>query len=92
VEQRLDQLLPAEEGALIDPRVAQIVALIRNEPDRNYSQNELSVALGLSPSRLLQLFSKEIGVPYRRYRMRKRLWLATERLHDGDSMTLAAIE
>jgi AraC-like DNA-binding protein len=45
-----------------------------------------------APARLLHLFSKEIGVPYRRYRMWKRLWLATERLHASDSMTMAAIE
>lgn len=92
VEARLDRLLPAGHGATVDPRIAQILALIRNEPDRNYSQGELGEALGLSPSRVLHLFSSEIGVPYRRYRMWKRLWLATELLHANDNMTMAAME
>jgi AraC-like DNA-binding protein len=92
VEDKLDRLLPAEAGALIDTRIAQVLALIRNEPDRNYSQVELSEILGLSPSRLIHLFSEEVGVPYRRYRLWKRLWLATERLHASDSMTIAALD
>ena len=49
-------------------------------------------ALDLSPSRVLHLFSEQIGVPYRRYRLWKRLWLSTERLHASDSMTMAAME
>jgi AraC-like DNA-binding protein len=93
VEQRLDRLLPAEDGdGLLDRRIEQIVALIRNEPDRNHSQGELGAVLGLSPSRVLHLFSEQVGVPYRRYRMWKRLWLATERLHASDNMTMAAVE
>jgi AraC-like DNA-binding protein len=92
VEARLDRFLPAEDGAPIDPRIAQVLALIRNEPDRNYSQSELGEALGLSPSRVLHLFSQQIGVPYRRYRLWKRLWLATERLHASDNMTVAALD
>lgn len=92
VEARLDRLLPAEDGSLIDPRIAKVLALMRNEPDRNHSQAELGAALGLSPSRVLHLFSEQIGVPYRRYRMWKRLWLATERLHASDNMTIAAVD
>src|SRR5680860_833809 len=93
VEQRLDRLLPArEDDSLIDPRIQKIVALIREEPDRNHTQAELGAALGLSPSRVLHLFSEQIGVPYRRYRMWKRLWLSAERLHASDSMTTAAME
>jgi AraC-like DNA-binding protein len=92
VEERLDRLLPGEQGMRIDTRVTQVLALIRDEPDRNYSQNELSDVLGLSPSRLLHLFSDEVGVPYRRYRLWKRLWLATERLHASDNMTNVALD
>jgi AraC-like DNA-binding protein len=94
VERRLDILLqPALPGeSLIDPRIRKIVALIRDEPDRNYSQRELSEALGLSASRVLHLFSEQVGVPYRRYRMWKRLWLSAERLHASDSMTTAAMD
>ena len=92
VEARLDRLFPAESGWEIDPRIMKVLELIRSEPDRNFSQAELGEALELSPSRVLHLFSEQIGVPYRRYRMWKRLWLATERLHASDNMTTAALD
>lgn len=92
VEARLDRLFPAEPGLEIDPRIKMVLELIRKEPDRNYSQKELGEALGLSPSRVLHLFSEQIGVPYRRYRMWRRLWLAAERLHASDNMTIAAVD
>ena len=85
-------LLPSEPGneSLLDSRIAKIVELIRREPDRNYSQEELGVVLGLSPSRVLHLFSAQVGVPYRRFRMWKRLMLSFELLHGQDNMTFAA--
>ncbi len=95
VEARLDALLPKEEDddrGLLDARVKAIVDLIRNEPDRNYTQVELGAALGLSASRVLHLFSEQVGVPYRRFRMWKRLWLSTELLHARDNMTMAAVD
>lgn len=93
VERRLDLLLaPAQEESLLDSRIQKVVELIRQEPDRNYSQDELAARLGLSPSRLLHLFSEQIGVPYRRFRMWKRLMLSFELLHTQDNMTLAALD
>ena len=93
VERRLDLLLaPAQEESLLDSRIQKVVELIRKEPDRNYSQDELAAHLGLSPSRLLHLFSEQIGVPYRRFRMWKRLMLSFELLHAQDNMTLAALD
>ena len=93
VERRLNLLLARKpEETHLDPRVQQVVELIRNEPDRNYSQGELAATLGLSPSRLLHLFSEQLGVPYRRFRMWKRLMLSFELLHDQDNMTLAALD
>lgn len=92
VEARLDRLLPESGGVEIDPRILKVLALIENEPDRNFSQDELAEALGLSPSRVLHLFTEQIGVPYRRYRLWKRLWVATERLHASDNMTIAAVD
>ena len=94
VERRLDLLLGSglDEQDILDPRIQKIVELISNEPDRNYSQGELALALGLSPSRLLHLFTEQIGVPYRRFRMWKRLMLSFALLHGQDNMTLAALD
>jgi AraC-like DNA-binding protein len=93
VESRLDLLLAPTQGKpLLDWRIQKVVELIRNEPDRNYSQGELAASLGLSPSRLLHLFSEQVGVPYRRFRMWKRLMLSFELLHTQDNMTFAALD
>jgi AraC-like DNA-binding protein len=93
VERRLHLLLPAgPDETHLDPRIQKIVELICNEPDRNYSQGELAASLGLSPSRLLHLFSEQVGVPYRRFRMWKRLMLSFDLLHAQDNMTLAALD
>jgi AraC-like DNA-binding protein len=94
VERRLDLLLaPAlEDQGFLNPRIQKAVELIRKEPDRNYSQRELAAALGLSTSRVLHLFTEQVGVPYRRFRMWKRLMLSFELLNSQDNMTVAALD
>lgn len=94
LEQRLDRLLHCGEQwqSLFDARIGQVVELIRREPDRNYSQAELAAAIDLSPSRFLHLFRQHTGVPYRRFRMWKRLLYTFELLHASDNMTRAALD
>jgi AraC-like DNA-binding protein len=41
---------------------------------------------------VLHLFTAQTGVPYRRFRMWKRLMLSFELLHGQDNMTFAAME
>ncbi len=93
VEVRLDNLLgDAGEAGIIDSRIRRAVEMMRLEPDRNFTQDELAAALGLSPSRVLHLFSAELGVPYRRFRLWKRLLHSFELMHAQDSMTYAALD
>jgi AraC-like DNA-binding protein len=92
VERRLDLLLaPAlEDQGFLNPRIQKAVELIRKEPDRNYSQRELAAALGLSTSRVLHLFTEQVGVPYRRFRMWKRLMLSFELLNSQEPRSIRA--
>jgi AraC-like DNA-binding protein len=76
----------------LDARIKLAVELIRREPDRNFTQKELAEALGLSPSRVLHLFSAELGVPYRRFRLWKLLLHSFELLHSQDNLTYAALD
>ncbi|MEG6508469.1 AraC family transcriptional regulator [Methyloligella sp. 2.7D] len=98
VEARLDRFLPQDvpqEGSsegLLDARIRKAVALMLAEPDRNHTEAELCSALGLSASRVQHLFSAQTGVPFRRYRMWKRLWRCAELLHQSDNMTFAAVD
>ena len=94
VETRVDALLAVGEmtESPLNARIKLAVELIRREPDRNFTQKELAEALGLSPSRVLHLFSAELGVPYRRFRLWKRLLHSFELLHSQDNLTYAALD
>lgn len=92
VEVHLDLLLQAEQTEPVAPdeRVLRIIQMILCEPERNFSQAELARATDLSPSRCLHLFRQQTGLPYRRFRLWKRLLLALEHMHGIDSLTRAA--
>jgi AraC-like DNA-binding protein len=94
VEERVDRLLDSgeQQPSVFDARMRRVIELIGREPDRNYSQEELAAMVGLSPSRFLHLFRQEAGVPYRRFRMWKRLMSSIELLHARDNLTRAALD
>jgi AraC-like DNA-binding protein len=94
IEQRVDRLLDSPETSSWggDVRIQRVIDLIRRQPDRNFSQQELAQAIGLSPSRFLHLFREHTGLPYRRFRLWKRLLIVFERLHASDNMTRAAMD
>lgn len=93
VEQRINQLLGYEEnqtGLALDQRVMAALELMRQEPEYNYPQEYIAAAVDLSPSRFLHLFREQTGVPYRRFRLWKRLVSAMEIIRSKDSFTYAA--
>ncbi len=94
VEQRLDRLLNSREqhAPELDARIRQVIERICREPDRNFSGQELASLVQLSPSRFLHLFHEHMGVPYRRFRMWKRLITAAELLQSSDTLTRAALD
>jgi len=95
IKQALDDLLLYGQGSLstnIDPRVEKIINLTKSEPDRNFSQEFLAENIGLSVSRFLHLFKENIGLPYRRFRIWKRLAYATAYMNETDNMSRSALD
>ena len=91
---RLDLLL-RYNGQLqltFDPRVQKVIELICAEPNRNFSQEHLAAVVNLSVSRFLHLFKEHVDVPYRRFRMWKRLLNTMRNIYETDNMTQAAVE
>lgn len=94
VDQRIQQWLGAAEMPSManDTRIRQVIDWICREPDRNFSGQELAKAVCLSTSRFLHLFREQTGLPYRRFRLWKRMLTALEHLHTTDNLTRAALE
>jgi AraC-like DNA-binding protein len=76
----------------IDPRIALVAKQIRDDPTGARSARELAAAAGLSESRFLHLFRREVGTSLRRYRMWSRLVLAGRGLAAGQNLTTSAVD
>ncbi|MDP3653381.1 MAG: AraC family transcriptional regulator [Rhodoferax sp.] len=74
----------------IDPRVAQVLAMIGKEPAEKIQVERLADAVSLSSSRLAHLFAEQVGVPIRRYRLWKAIREAIRLCLTGASLTDAA--
>lgn len=74
----------------IDPRIAAALAAL--ETDGAAGVTAACAQAGLSPSRFQHLFTREVGVPYRRYRAWTRMRAAIAAVADGASFTRAAHE
>ena len=93
VEGNLDLLLaPGPEETHLDPRIQKIVESSATSLTATTRKASSPLHSGSRLSRLLHLFSEQLGVPYRRFRMWKRLMLSFELLHEQDNMTLAALD
>lgn len=93
IYESLNQVLGVNGNLIFDlePRIQQTINAICQEPDYNFSHEQLAAMVNLSPSRFLHLFKQQAGVPYRQFRSWKRLFLAIESLHQCDNMTQAAL-
>jgi len=91
----LDDLVDfARAGAgppVLDSRIARVVAWLGRYPADLTPLGQLLKADGLSVSRFLHLFSAEIGIPFRRFRIWNRLRAASRMTLRGASLTEAAI-
>lgn len=97
VYQKLDAWLTPPELARrtafrCDPRILATLQRIKASTQENLSVASLAQQVGLSTSRLANLFKEQIGVPIRRYRLWYRLFLSTQRIACGASVTDAALE
>lgn len=82
--------VPAAFIAERDPRIGQVIDMIRGEPGRSHSVRRLAKAVHLSPSRLTHLFREQIGVPIRRFTVWTRVREVIRLVVDGTNLTEAA--
>jgi AraC-like DNA-binding protein len=75
----------------LDPRVRRMVEWLGANPADLSPLAQLLEGEGISVSRFLHLFSREIGVPFRRFRIWNRLRAASKLALSGHSLTVAAI-
>jgi AraC-like DNA-binding protein len=94
IDRLVKLLLPADTSitAQIDPRIDSVMHTIQQNPGNNSSQELLAASVALSCSRFRHLFREQSDVPYRRYRMWRRVVSAMNALHKIDSLTHAAMQ
>jgi AraC-like DNA-binding protein len=73
----------------IDPRIARAVGDMAQSTDAA-SVTIAATSAGLSASRFQHLFTREVGVPFRRYRVWHRLRAAIREVTQGSNLTAAA--
>jgi len=74
----------------IDPRVSRVVESLYARSDDLTPVAQLAGSAGLSASRFQHLFTREVGVPFRRYRAWHRMRAAIREIVAGSNFTTAA--
>lgn len=74
----------------MDARVARVVQQLQERGDEPVPLAQLAGSVGLSASRFQHLFTREVGVPFRRYRAWNRLRAAIREITQGKNFTTAA--
>jgi AraC-like DNA-binding protein len=74
----------------IDPRVSRAIGLLSAPAERMGSVRGVAEAVGLSPSRFQYLFTRDVGVPFRRYRAWQRMRAAIGSIVEGHTFSRAA--
>jgi AraC-like DNA-binding protein len=79
-------------GALRDPHLGRALALIHNDPAREWTVATLAAELAMSRSAFAARFSELVGVPAMQYVTDWRMQLARNRLRDGATVAEVAGE
>lgn len=79
-------------GEVVSARIADVLAYVedRIRATGSASLGDAARQVALSPSRLTQVFTREVGIPFRRYALWFRLVVAIETVSRGDDLTRAA--
>lgn len=92
-EQALDDLLAFSRrraARRLDDRISNAVGILHRRASSLTPVAELAGAAGLSASRFQHLFTREVSVPYRRYRAWMRMRAAIREIAKGCNFTSAA--
>lgn len=74
----------------LDKRIVKALEVIRQMDTRKISLEDVAGAVFLSPSRFAHLFKEEVGLPFRRYVLWRRLNRAMIAVGQGKTLTAAA--
>lgn len=74
-----------------DARVAKVVRELEAHPEKFSTIDDAASLAGLSPSRFRALFQEHAGLPFRRYRLWRRMAVVAGLLREGSSLTQAAL-
>ena len=86
----VEQLVPATQGKLPDPRIQRIIDYAVAHLEEPLSLETASEGVHLSPSRLRHLFVEQTGLAFRTYVLWLRLVKAVQVYSEGSSLTEAA--
>ena len=86
---RLFQLWP-HVIALAEPRMTALVHALDERPEDFPTLQHAAATVGLSPSRCQALLKEHLGMPFRRYRLWRRMARALRDVANGSNLTQAA--
>lgn len=89
---RLVRALGLPDRPPTDPRIAAAVRHLDEHPQDFPRVSDLAAVAGLSPSRFQALFSRATGLPFRRYRLWRRMAVVLHAASRGASLTDAALD
>jgi len=73
-----------------DSRISSALKRIQESKDLRVSQDDIAATVFLSPSRFAHLFAQQLGLPFRRYLLWRKLARSMIAISHGESMTDAA--
>src|SRR5688572_19714767 len=74
----------------MDERISRVLELIRQSDGARMPLEDVAAKVFLSPSRLTHLFAEEVGLPFRRYVLWRKLNRAMLMISRGSSLTTAS--
>jgi AraC family transcriptional regulator len=79
--------LPARQP---DPRITKVLDMIASSPDLRISLEQAAATVFLSPSRFQHLFKHQVGLPFRRYMLWRKVTRAMVAIAKERTLTVAA--
>jgi len=78
--------------AISDDRIAMVLSLLNQPSENTVNIKELADAICISPSRLIHLFTDQVGIPIRKYVLWRKMLTTLHKLKETKNLTVAALE
>ena len=89
---RLVEHLEARPSLRMDDRTERLVERLHADPAERTSLADIAGQLQISESRLMHIFKRDLGIPFRRYRLWVSMGAAIRSIRKGATLTDAALE